>query len=398
MTASLRELGKRAESVAAPQLDVPALVHAGESRIRRRRLAALAAVTAAVAAVLAGVLLALPGTRQSAPTPARPDQQDIAPDKDADPDIVQTEPVARRLTYAQGTTIHWGDRAIDVGQTVQAVRATDDGVVFVRGDKACPYGVACRTLWFTDGGEPVRIGTVTGSWIRGFDIAFGGAGSTVVWSEPDPGDSDPYPRTGQYVAYDTSLQREVSRFGSENSMLMAVGDGTVYWVPDKRQCVDFYGQCLRFTSPIMRFDVATGAQASVSWESYWATRSKWPRTLMSPQLEEISDANGERVVRPQHADPKLNDSFAFRLHGTRLVGDDRSVDVTVQLARTGAPLQLLMPAGYPNDGFHTITQWLDDDHVVMSADDWSLLVCPVPDGRCQTTVKHAAIVGFGGRG
>jgi hypothetical protein len=152
----------------------------------------------------------------------------------------------------------------------------------------------------------------------------------------------------------------------------------------------------------MRFDVATGGQASVSWESYWATRSSWPRTLMSPQLEEIGDP--ERVVRPPHADPKLNDSFAFRLDGARLVGDDGSVDVTVRLARTGAPLRLRMPAGYPSDGFYAISQWLDDDHVVMKADDnvrpglVSLLVCRVPSGRCQTTVKDARITGFGGRG
>ena len=176
-------------------------------------------------------------------------------------------------------------------------------------------------------------------------------------------------------------------------MLVAVGDDTVYWVPDERQCVDFYGECLRFKGSVMRFDVATGGQAAVSWESYWATRSSWPRTLMSPQLEEI---DGGRVVRPPHADHKLDDSFAFRLDGTRLVGDDGSVDVTVRLARTGAPLRLRMPAGYRSGG--TISQWLDDDHVVMNDGDGSLLVCRVPSGRCRTTVKDAGITGFGGRG
>ena len=43
-------------------------------------------------------------------------------------------------------------------------------------------------------------------------------------------------------------------------------------------------------------------------------------------------------------------------------------------------------------------------HVVMMGDDnvrpglVSLLVCRVPSGRCQTTVKDARITGFGGRG
>jgi hypothetical protein len=398
MNTSLRDLGKRVETVTAPQLDAAGLVAAGESRIRRRRLAAVAAATAAAVAVVGGALLASPGDRNAAPdVPPADHKQTVPDDRSRGHDQVETRLAQRRLSYAVGTTIHWGNRTIDVGQTVQAVGVTDDGVVFVRGDKACPYEVACRTLWFTDGAEPVRIGTVTGSWIRGFGIAFASAGSTVVWSEPDPQDRTPYyPRTGEYVAYDTSLRREVGRFGSERSMLVAVGDDTVYWVPDERQCVDFYGECLRFKGSVMRFDVATGGQASVSWESYWATRSSWPRTLMSPQLEEIGDP--ETVVRPPHADPKLNDSFAFRLDGTRLVGDDGSVDVTVRLARTGAPLRLRMPAGYPSDGFYAISQWLDDDHVVMNDGDGSLLVCRVPSGRCRTTVKDAGITGFGGRG
>jgi hypothetical protein len=367
----------------------------GEARLRRRRLAAVVAVTVAVVAVIGGALLVSPGTRNAAPSPPPADRRNIAPDdKNRGDDQVEAQ---RRLTYAVGSTIHWGDRTLDVGQTVQAVGVTDDGVVFVRGDKACPFGVACRTLWFTDGAEPLRIGTVTGSWIRGFDIAFAGTGSTVVWSEPADG-AAAYPPTGEYVVYDTALRREVGRFGSDRSVLLAVGDGTVFWVPDKRQCVEFDGECVQFKDPVMRFDVATGQQA-VTWDSYWTTRSSWPRTLMSPPHgKEIADANGVRVVRPPHADPKLDDSFGFGLHGTRLVGGDRGLDVTVQLAQTREPLRLLMPAGYPSGTSFGITQWLDDNHLVMRADDGSLLVCPLPDGRCRTAVRNGGITGFGGRG
>jgi hypothetical protein len=236
---------------------------------------------------------------------------------------------------------------------------------------------------------------VAGSWIRGFDIAFAGTGSTVVWSEPDPEHRSPY-RTGEYVVYDTSSGREVGRFGSDRAMLLEVGDGTVFWVPNRGQCVEFDGRCVRFKDPIMRFDVRTGQQAAVSWESYWATRSSWPRTLVSPPHgKEIADG---RVVRPPHADPTLGDSFGFQLHGTRLVGGDFGVAVTVRLARTGAPLQLRMPPRYPSGRYFGITQWLDDYHVVMWAEDGALLVCRLPDGRCRTTVRHGGITGFGGRG
>jgi hypothetical protein len=383
-------LARRAAAIDATR---PERVDELFGRIRRHRrqrtAAAVLSATCLVLALVAGLTLLASGTRDAAPPPAGPDQTKHSNDS------VHTQLTHRRLTYAVGSTIHWGDRSIDVGQTVQAVGVTDDGVVFVRGDKACPYQVACRTLWFTDGAEPVRIGTVTGSWIRGFGIEFAGVGSTVVWSEPDPEDRSPY-GIGEYVVYDTSLGREVGRFGSDRGMLLAVGDGTVFWVPNRGQCVEFDGRCVRFKDPIMRFDVRTGQQAAVSWESYWATRSSWPRTLVSPPHgKEIADG---RVVRPPHADPTLGDSFGFQLHGTRLVGGDFGVAVTVRLARTGAPLQLRMPARYPSGRYFGITQWLDDDHVVMWAEDGALLVCRLPDGRCRTTVRHGGITGFGGRG
>src|SRR5207342_169729 len=115
--------------------------------------------------------------------PARPDQ------KDTDADTVQTDPAARLLTYAVNTTIHWGARTIDVRQQVPPnppgwgkrrvgyVDATDDGAVFVVGQPpvlddaggGLPYGPA--SVWFTDGSAPVRIGTTSGSRVRGFGVA-----------------------------------------------------------------------------------------------------------------------------------------------------------------------------------------------------------------------------------
>lgn len=392
MSVSLRDLDRRVDAMPATEFDAAELMRRGEARLRRRRLAAVAAVTVVVLLVVGSTLLAGRDTRGATSPPAGPDRTTHGDGS------AHTQPSHRRLTYAVGRTIHWGDRTIDVGQTVQAVGATDDGVVFVRGDQACRDEVACRTLWFTDGAEPMRIGSVTGSWIRGFGIAFASAGSTVVWSEPDRRNRSPY-ETSEYVAYDTSLRREVGRFGSERSTLLAVGAHSVYWVPNAGQCVAFDGACMRFRDPVMRFEVATSQQVAVSWETYWATRRGWPRTLMSPPHgKEVTDADGVRVVRPPHADPELSDDYGFRLDGTRLVGDDRAVDVTVRLARTGEPLRLRMPAGYPTGSYFGITQWLDDSHLVMWAEDGALLVCRVPDGRCRTTVEHGGITGFAGRG
>jgi len=395
VSVSLRDLDRRVDALPTTHFDADDLMRRGDARKRRRRLAAVAAVTALVLVVVGGALLVAPGARQ-ADQPADQNRHH----QNRGHDQVQT----RRLTYAVGSTIHWGESAIDVGQTVQAVGATDDGVVFVRGDdRACrSYSVACQTLWFTDGTEPVRIGTVSGSWVRGWAIAIASAGSTVVW-ESGTGE---YSETGEYVVYHTSVRHEVGRFhnsGSSGSVLgtlLAVGDRSVYWLPDQdRQCVEFDGRCVRYRDPIMRFDVTTGQQTAVPWESYWATRRSWSRTLITPPHgEEISDTSGTHVVRPPHADPELNDTYGFRLDGTRLLGDDYGVEVSVRLAQTGQPLQVRVPAGYPSGSYFGITQWLDDDHVAMWADDGSLLVCPVPDGRCRTVVKHGGITSFAGHG
>ena len=138
MNTSLRDLGERAGRVPVPQLDVAALVAAGESRIRRRRAAAVAVVAAVVVAVLSATVLLTPGRdrpRRRPPTTGRD-----APD---DGDTVETRPAARLLTYSVGTVIHWGDRTIDVGQVARGrqptrtsldyLDATDDGVVFITG-------------------------------------------------------------------------------------------------------------------------------------------------------------------------------------------------------------------------------------------------------------------------
>ena len=104
------------------------------------------------------------------------------------------------------------------------------------------------------------------------------------------------------------------------------------------------------------------------------------------------------MVRPPHATPKL-DSVGFRIVGDRLTGDDGTVPVTVRLARTGQPLRLRVPPGLHSDSDIRVAQWLDDEHVVIGVQDPdTLLVCPVPTGRCRVAFEGRAIGGFGGRG
>ncbi len=392
MTTSLRDLGERAGAVPAPQLDVAALVAAGESRIRRRRLAAVAAVTVAVVAVLSAAVLLAPGSHQAAPPPAGDDRTHSTDDGDA----VETRPAARLLTYSVGTVIHWGDRTIDVGQVARGrqprrtsldyLDATDDGVVFITGPQLHHGGIGygASAVWFTDGSTPVRIGTTSGSAVRGFGIGTSASGSTLAWKEPGDETSetlaDPF---GPVVVYDTERMREVARFGGADSGVLAVYDDVVYWLSGDAPCAvrgDF--GCARFRW-VMRYEKASGLQAQVDWAGYEADRRSRPGVLTGPY---DGDARVEGLVDYEF--------IGFFRRGARLISSSRAVPIPLTVALTGRPVRLHLPAGYRHSDDLTITQWLDADRVVLVGadpnDDFlgtELLVCRLSTGGCRLAVR-----------
>ena len=74
MSASLRDLHRRADALPETSFDATEIMRQGKARLRRRRRRAAAAGAAvAVVAVVGATLLAAPGTRQAAP-PAEPDR------------------------------------------------------------------------------------------------------------------------------------------------------------------------------------------------------------------------------------------------------------------------------------------------------------------------------------
>jgi hypothetical protein len=391
VNSSLRDLGKRAEAVPAPQPDVTALVSAGESRIRRRRVAAVAGITATVVAVVAGAVLASPGTRQSAPAPARPDPQNT------DSDTVQTRPATRLLTYAVGATIHWGDKAIDVrrqakgrvagGKLVDYVDATDDGAVFVTGQPlvrdaggiGLPFGPA--GVWFTDGSAPVRIGTTSGSRVRGFEIAPTAGGSTLAWT--DPGTRS---HPGAIVVFDTGRMRELARVGDADAVPLAVYEDVVYWSPDSSSCARFLptgaGYGCKPTARVMRLDLASGRQSPVSAADLDADRRARPGLLTGRS----TDAQIRRGVM----------FFSFVRRGDRLVAvgtwEAAEPGFPSSVALTGQPLHLRHPARNAlreaRDDPHVVpmVQWLDADRVVLLDDydhETDLVTCQLSTGDCR---------------
>lgn len=176
MTEQLKEaLRERAREAGDDVFDLEAIMRVGDRGRRRRHLAVAAALTAAVA--VAGGLLAL--------TTGQQNSTEVAPA------ITNGRPV----TYAEGSTVHYGDRSIDVGHTVRDLAVVDNGAVFTGADGA---------VYFTDGSDPERIGH--GAAGRDDWVKSGASGYLVTWI-----DATPKPGGRSLVVYDTRRQRVVSR-------------------------------------------------------------------------------------------------------------------------------------------------------------------------------------------
>ena len=161
---------------------------------RRRTTAAGTAVVGLVLAVVMGGVWANRDLDSGAPQPIkRPGQTKTA------------EPISdvRKLTYANGSTIHWGDQTIDTGLDLLALYVTDNGVGFTTTD---------RKVWFTDLEDITQIGDLgdadDGSYKFGFDqrltLSSGTSGTLFAWYEVANDQQS-------LVVYDTSDGSEVLR-------------------------------------------------------------------------------------------------------------------------------------------------------------------------------------------
>ncbi len=368
-------------------------VHARIARAARsRQVVAVTASVVTVVLVLGAITGAVALLNPDRVPPATPPLPTSTPTVEA--------PAVRKLAWATGHTIHWGDRRIDGGGRVRNVTPTDDGVVFTRegrGEESgnCNVRPGCfGTLWFADASGIARIGRAYGTLVRGYQVQLSTAGSTVVWLEPaldDRPGRPTYPGRGEYVAYDSGTRREVARFGSPSSTVRAVYDDRVYWTPDeKTSCLDhsrYHRLCRRFRT-IMRLDTSTGVQTRVAWAAYVHDRSSRPRTFSRPIRGE-ADTPG----------PVLSDTIAFGRQGDRLLADDGGGGVvTASLARTGEPVRLRPPSGHPAVDAFVAVAWLDEHRVVLQMGDDGLAVCRLPDGRCRTVVTGAVVADFAARG
>ncbi len=367
MTQDLNDLLRQgADAVAVPRLDLRDLVAEVERRRRRRLLTVVAASAVAAGAVAVASVLATGAlSRTASPLPGDP----VAPSSGT----VVEDAASRPLVYADGRTVHVGDRTTRADEPVAFVAPTDDGAVF--------EAMLDGRLWFTDGTRTEMIGTsgfTAAPTSHAGVVSTGPSGSLVVWADRSRSEEK---EPTELVVYDTSRHAEVARIPvpdrDAQTIVAYVGDDEV-WYADRAT-----------SRHVHRFDLRSGTTRRLDRSDLDAVLDRQSRVFTAV-------APDGRVV---HGPP------SFSVQAGRLVAriDAGVVAAAPVTLADGSRLRLRLPTGYvgpwPADEAPalTVSQWLDDDHVVLWADDGGgdlpaksgdLLVCRLPDGACTVTVPR----------
>ncbi len=389
MKTSLRELGRRIDSLTPPDFDAAALVSQAETRARHRRTATWVAAGVAVALVGFGAAALGTGDDRAAPPPAKQDGTDkrtsVVPH-------AAVRPVVYGSGYSPTTRIHVGKHTVDLPKELGVPPAetgvvnmdvTDDGVVFT----IATISGAGRGVWFTDGVRTRRIGRIQGYLgIRArMAVVSGTSGSRAAWMEDRAG-------TPEIVVYDTRAQREVARvavpvctqYRTATCELRAiVGDSDVYLESsDIRH---------RRPSVLVRLDVSTGTLREVGSDDLAADQAGEPRGL---------------VLGPSPDTGLVTDGFVgFAVRGARLVPEREAlvppgrprreqdpVSVPARAFDTGTHQQVRfrLPAGYDAAAGYIAFEWLDDDRLLLTngVNTWDgsnsdILACRISTGACN---------------
>ena len=351
----LRGLG---DQIVPPPMD--ALRETARRRALQARVAGTTATAAAVAAAIVGASF-LTGDRDStAPPPST--------------GVVDT---TRPLTYAEGATIHVGDQTLTAPGDVVEIDLVDDGIV-VRTDGG--------QILASDGGDLEQIGDLGDpgpafsvedhpyATSLGFVVS-DNIGSRVGWLEfSEPG-------RPELVVYDARTRKELTRTPIEiepggYALLASVTDRFGYWYTSPETVDD------DVPLPLARVDLTTGAQEPVTREMYEADRppTGTPRTMMVSHAEE-GDPPAYQVVDAT--------SWQFAV-GRRTVEPQGAQPLEARDGRTGKSFVFKTPAGYSPINPTWLSQWIDDDTVVLVATRTGrdeLLECRFSTGACVLTLR-----------
>jgi hypothetical protein len=356
----LRRLG---DQIVPPPFD--ALRETARRRTRRAGVATSVAVAATVVASVAALYLGRSDDRE--PQPAPP------------------VPTSRPLTYADGSTIHYGDRTVEAAGHVAELDVTDDGVGFRTDD---------GRVWFTDGSTVDSLGAVgrTGpgygddTWpllTRPGWMLSSNTGSRLVWFEfPAPGEP-------QVVVYDTGAGHEVARDSvrlgpGHRAVPSLVSDRFVYWFQDPTPDEVAEDQAQ------VRYDPATGRQSAIT------------------EADLLDDLDTEAAVRSIRVkgDGRLDSSGRF--HYSDGMGQQMSMDLTKDVAGVdgvapvgagdmkaedvrGRPFGFDPPADTTGrSGVAWLVQWLDDETVVVLSplrQSTDLIACHLDTKTCEVATS-----------
>jgi len=317
--------------------------------------------------------------------------------------VAPAEPrAARRLTYAQGRTIHWGDDTIDAGRDVLSLHPTDDGVVFTGTD---------ASIWFADGSELEQIGTLGDGSLSdtayGFDkratISSGNTGSLVAWFSVTQGKQG-------LVVYDTSARNEVlrtpatapadglgRRYPQWPEQILAVLDDAVY-----AACAGRGDSCwLEGNQRIARYDRTTGERTVVKEAVYQADlRSRARQLIVGGRYASglVLEGPGVDLRRRGTSLVALEDRTLPPGRPTSPFYVDRGGRQTAGFATGRAHrLRLHLPSDQVTAENLHVFQWLDDDTLAL----WSgarfghhhndLLTCTLSTGRCAKVVDGSSV-------
>jgi hypothetical protein len=384
MSESLSDLLRHtADEVPGPRVDVGEVVARAGVRQRRRRLAGGAAAAALVGAVVVGSFVVRSDSSEQlepAPSPSP---------TPSPPSSVAVDPAGTRpLVYADGSTVHVGDETVEAEKPVAFIDATDDGAVF--------EATLDHTLWFTDGTTTRAIGTTPFTAAPTFHggVWTGDSGSLVVWGD----------LTGrlhrlpvELVVFDTSRLQEVGRIPVPEgyTLVLYVDDDQVFYSPDSTTPGCWVYDVQRCNDPhLFRYDVTSGETTEIRLAELDAELSRHARMFVA-HIEELQSVND------------FHQGALFTPDGRRLAHAYPSV-----LTRTdGEVVRLRLPSGWTDPqpdpqtsgGMIRVAQWLDDDTVVVWADngggdlpakDGDVLVCPLPNGVCRVEVARGSPRGY----
>lgn len=358
----LRRLG---DQIVPPPFE--ALRETAHRRVRRTRVASIAVAASVVAASVTTVYLGRDADRRSEPAPVTP-------------------PTSRPLAYADGSTIHYGDRTVEAAGPVAELDLTDDGVGFRTND---------GRIWFSDGSTVDQLGTLgeTGPrygdnpWpltVRPSWMLSPNRGSRLVWFEfPAPGEPE-------VVVYDTGAKQEVTRdtvrlLAGQTAVPAQLSENFVYWFKDSSS------DDMPEDQAQVRYDPATGEQTRVTERELLDDLDR-DAALRSIRLK--GDGRWEKAPNGFH----YSDGMGLQM-GLDLRKEIAGVDGVAPMGPgdmvaedvSGRPFAFEPPRNYTDkSGVGWLVQWLDDETVVVLSplrQSTDLIACHLDTGGCEVAAS-----------